>query len=538
MSVVLVQGGNALYTVDTATGTSTALTLPSNVSLSTTLRPKFAMLNQWIAVVNSPSENLSIDPTGTVAPLVPRTPLQGPTAAASSGTGLTGNYLYKVTFIITNSNGDLLTESMMSPASAVVTPANQNIALTNIPTSQDTITARRLYRTVSGGSAYFQLADLDGNTATTYIDNLSDTSLSLLAASPTALQTPPGTLPGVKFKNIVSWKSRLWAVPSDPSLVDTIYFSETNKVYEWPNTLIAYPTGVDSQGVIAFAARKNYLGLLKRNGVWSIGGTSSTTGISATNVSVSQITNDVGGCIAADSVCVINDAAYWLGRDGVYKWDDNGIQNISNLQVAAWFKTDTYFNRAQFPNAVGFYNESRQTYQLHLSNVGSTNLDRWVTFYIPTQTWYGPSLTGAFTPSFGARTIDVNGLPIALVGGTDGNVYKANSTTYTDGSATAIDYDCFTPFMPADAPDIQHLFLNPSVVTRVDTQGTLTVTPYIGGTDAGAGTPLLVDLTKGRQRFTNLGTGRLIKFRLRQNDNAQGVGVFGIELPFAELGRR
>src|SRR3970282_1124317 len=103
MAFLLAQGGSTLYKVNLSTGAATALTLPTGVTLSTTRKPKFALLNQWVAMVNSPTQNLLIDPEGVVTPIVPQPPTRYPRTVVGSGTGLTGAYMYAVSFIVKNS---------------------------------------------------------------------------------------------------------------------------------------------------------------------------------------------------------------------------------------------------------------------------------------------------------------------------------------------------------------------------------------------------------------------------------------------------
>src|SRR3990167_1805555 len=154
MAFLLAQTGTTLYKVDVATGTATALTLPTGVTLSSSRKPKFALLNQWVAMVNTPTKNLLIDPEGTVTPLVPIAPANAPNMVAGSGTGLTGAYMYAVSFIVKNSDGDLLSESPIGPPSVSATAANQDFALTIIPLSAEShVTGRRLYRTLTGGAS-------------------------------------------------------------------------------------------------------------------------------------------------------------------------------------------------------------------------------------------------------------------------------------------------------------------------------------------------------------------------------------------------
>lgn len=538
MSSALIQAGTTLYSVDLSTGTATTLTLPTGVTLSSTRKPRFAVLNQWIVMTNSPDRNLVIDPEGTVRPLVPIPPTHGPTMVAGSGTGLTGAYLYKASFIISNSDGDLLIESPLSPPSTSVTLANKDASLSDIQVSADTISARRIYRSLAGGTLFFHVMDLNGNTATALLENKADATVSLLPAATDILLTPPGTLPGFHMKDIVQWKSRLWGVSDDPTQIDTIYISETNKVYAWPNSIVAYPTGQDSQGVVKLIARKNQLGILKRNGLWQVAGSSSSTGISTSNISVAQVVYEKAGCVAPDSALVISDTAYWLGKDGVYTWSDEGVRNISNGFVAPWFHSDTYFNRSRFPNAFAKYNELRNSYELHLAAAGATTENRWVSFNISNGKWYGPHLTGALTPTHGGWGQDSNGLPIVIVGGSDGVLYTGNSSSYLDGASTAIAMDIYGPWHSLDDPDIEHFWGSPSLLTKIESGGTLTVTPYIGRLNASAGEAIPHDLTKGREYLRILGVGPLMRLQFTQSAASRGVSIYGYELQAHEVGRR
>ena len=538
IAYLIAQGASTLYKVDLSTGTATALTLPTGVTLSTTRKPQFAILNQWVVMTNSPTRNLAIDPEGTVRVLVPFAPAHPPSVAAGSGTGLTGAYQFKTSFIVTNSDGELLMESPLSPASDSVTLSSQNASLTDVATSLDDISARRIYRTLAGGTAYYHLLDHEGNSSTALVNGTSDDSVELLPALSDTLTSPPGTIPGIRFKCIVEWKSRLWAVADEPSLQDTIYISETNKVYAWPNTITAHPAGQDEFGIIALAARRNQLGILKRNGVWQIAASSSGTGISTNQIQISQIGFDKAGCVATNSVVSVNNKVYWLGNDGIYEWDDNGIKNISEESVAPWFKTGTYFNRSRFSSAFAKYNELRDQYELHLANAGDSTENRWVAFNITTRKWFGPHLTSAFTPSHAGSAFDSNGLPVALVGGTDGVIYTANSTNYRDAAATSIDFDCYGPFHHGDAPDIEHQWLDLSMLTKIESGGTLTITPYVGRLDASAGTAISHTLTTGRQNLRRLGRGPMMRLRFRENTANQGVSIYGYEIGWFEMGKR
>lgn len=95
-----------------------------------------------------------------------------PTVAVGDGTGLTGTYRYKVTLV------DPDGETLASTASASVTPANQDVDLSNIPTGVvGYTTARKIYRTAAGGATYKLCYTMNDNTTTTYTDSLGDGSL-------------------------------------------------------------------------------------------------------------------------------------------------------------------------------------------------------------------------------------------------------------------------------------------------------------------------------------------------------------------------
>ncbi len=533
MAIAVVQAGSALYKINPDTGAATALSLPSGVTLSTTRKPRFAVMNQWVVLVNSPSRNLAIDPEGVVRVLVPRPPVSSSISAAS-GTGLTGAYKVRWSFVVYDTGGNLLMESPLGPPSISLTLSNQGLALTRIPTSEDTISARRGYRTAAGGSEYYNLMDVDGNVMTSAITNLADAALALLPVESSALISPPGTLQSDRLRNICSWKNRLWGTGAE--FPDTIYYTENGLVYAWPNALTAFPTGVDAEGVVAFAPRENELGILKRNGLWQI------TGDSDANFSIVQITQGkdatagMGGCVAPDSVSVIGDKVYWLGRDGVYEWGQS-LQNISDAEVAPWFKSDTYFDRSVFSDAFAYYNEIRHSYDLYMKVAGASTI-KWVSFNLRNRKWYGPHTTSLFTPSAAIQGLNGTNQPVGLVGGTDGIVYTANSTNARDGSATAIDMDVYGRFHSGNAPDIFHHWGRMSILTKIQSGGQLSIIPYLGGLNASAGTTKLHDMTLGREVLTILGNERMCRLRFRQNTVDVPAVIYGYEIPNHEIARR
>jgi uncharacterized phage protein gp47/JayE len=103
-----------------------------------------------------------------------------PTAAINATAGnLNGVYEYVVTFVTAAG------ETLPSPESVAVNPANQQVDLSNIPLGGAGTISRRIYRDKNGAGTYRRVTEIANNTATTYTDNVSDGTVSTGAAVPT-----------------------------------------------------------------------------------------------------------------------------------------------------------------------------------------------------------------------------------------------------------------------------------------------------------------------------------------------------------------
>ena len=517
-----------------ASGALTTLTLPTGVTLSSTVRPKFAIFGRYVFVTNSPTRNLWIDPSDdTVRPMGIQGPASPCMLAAGSGTGLTGVYKVRVSFIVKDTNGKVIYESPFGPTSAAsASLANQDLAVTGVPLSADAeINGRRLYRTLAGGNVYFQWIDLDDNTATAVTDSLSDASLNLLPA-PTGLGLAPGSSGGEQLKLLTSWHGRLWGVSTKASEIDNLRYSEDRLFYAWPatNTLPMPPIGQDSEGITAFAPRRDDLGVFKRDSLEMV------TGFAGSDFQRQTVKQGIG-CIAPESVVIIDDTAYFLAENGVYRWSAQEVTSITEAHVHAWMTTTTYFQRASFDLSVGWFDQDLNTYNLLVPATGASALTRWISYDLGEGGWLGPHLTSAFTPNYAATLEDSNDLAMPVICGTDGFVYK-NQSTRTDGASTGIALDVDTIYHSANTPDIEKLWLELSLISKIQGAGTLTITPKVGGLDASAGTAISADMTKGRERLRRLGQGRFMQLNFAHSTNAQDVELYGLEIPYHELGRR
>lgn len=540
MATVLAQTGTSLVLINPVTGATETLDLPDGVTIDSTKLPSIATLALGAVVVYSPTRNLLLTQDRTLVLLNPAKPSAAPTAAVGTAGVLTGAYQYAVSFIRKDANDNIITESAMSPLSASVTASADKIELTSIPvsTETDTVTGRRLYRTLSGGTILFHLADIDDNSATTYSDNNADASLSILPENEHRTEEVPGTNASdtYKLRLVVSWKNRIWGLSTDPKQQDAILYTEDGLVYRWGNELSAYPVGQDRHGVVGLAPRRNELGVLKRDGLWQI------TGDSDASFSIVQIAIQRAGCVAPRSIVTVNDEVFWLGPDGCYQWGVEGVTSITDERTRPWFLSDRYFERSLFPNAFAKFNTLRDQYELHLVEVDETTSAVWVAFQRSKKAWFGIHRTSVTTLNCATNVETDDGIPLVLIAGQDGYLYSLNENTFHDGPSdnkSAIEWSVVTPKYYGDAPDIEHTWLEPSVLTKVETGGMMGMRATLGRAgDSPQTAEMGVDLTLERERLRRLGLGASAQLEFYQNDVDQPVTLYGFELPFFETGRR
>ena len=529
MSFYLLHAGTSLQKSTTA-GVLTNITLPTGVTVVSTRPIRAAVLANTVVIVNAVSRNIVLDPTTLDTRLLS---LAAPTAALTAAAGaagtLKGSYRYKYTYAIL-SGDTILTESPMSPASGVISLNNQIGSLSGVTVSGAAgVTHRIIYRTVDGGTSYFEAARIADNSTTTASDNTSDYDLGLLAVAE-AKGNPPGVDGTDRLRLIVSWKDRLFASPAnDP---DFVYISGNREIYSWAESrrLTVQSKGEDSTGVTAFMARRDELVIAKRRKLWKLIGTSPD------DFELVLIADGVGAMVQ-EACVVVRDTCYFLGEDGFYEYGVNGLVKLSREAVQPWFTTDTYFNRSKFDEAFCKYNQLYDKVELHLANVGSTDIDRWVEYDLKQKVWFGIHKTDAFTPTCAGAMDDADGFSTPVIGGSNGFLYRQNRTAARDDT-TAINMDITTKFHSGGTPDIEHYWDSVSVFNKVESAGTLTVTATVGDLDASAQSGQSVDLTNDRTVLPRLGYGRLAQLRFQHSTDNQTVTILGYEIPFWEVGRR
>lgn len=523
MAFTVIQAGTSLQLLDTS-GALATLTLPTGVTLSSTLKPRFTVYGRYVVLVNSPSRPLSIDGSGTVRVLTPAPPVNIPILSGVTAGGLTGTYQVKYTYLIQDVAGNIISESGFSPTSAAVTISAKMLRVSNISLSPDPqVTATRFYRTTTLGTTYFPWFDLPGNTQTTFEDDLPDASLGEVAAGPL------GSAPDLTL--IVNYKERLFGVGrTNP---DDLVYTETGLMYDWSalDDQPISPVGADAQGVTGLIPRRNALGIGKSNKLRQL------TGDSADDFAIVNLTENAG-ISAQESVVVVDDTAYWLWQDGVYRWDANGVTCITDGKVRSWFTTNLYFNRAQYSQAFAVWIPDRNVYRLFLVGIGATTVNRFLDYDIATDTWWGPHKTDAFTPTSGLVRSNSDGIAAATVGSADGYLWQEQAVR-TDGAATPIALSITTTGQDADEPTLEKVFTNLRIANVPQPGGQVLVTPRVGELNAQAlGQSLALDLTQANQRVGRIGRGKTVTLTFANAVAGQDVQLLGYEIDVAAIGRR
>lgn len=522
MPFYLVMHGSAASAMTTA-GATTALSLPSGVTINSSRPPRAVIWGREVLVANSPSRPIAVDRSFSPRVLVPRAPTTAPVLSATGTGTLSGTFKVKCTFIVKNAFGKLLAESGFSPESATSpTLSSQQLKASAIPTSADTITARRLYRTATGpGEKFFPWVDVDGNTVQEVQNDLSDADLGTVAAPEL------GDVPDLYL--MAEWRQRLWGVSRTD--IDTLRYTTVDTSYGWSalNFIPIPRIGQDQRGIIQCFGRKEGLGVARQNSLHQISGNSRKD-------FRRQTISEMVGMEGSEAFVVSDSTVFFLWKDGVYQWDGSGISSLTDKKVRSWFTKDDTFNRSRLQYAKMSLNPQRNSLVLQLAAAGSSNEDRWIEYSFADHTWWGPHKTDDFTPSCNTWVYDANGLPIWIVGSSNGHLWK-EQTTRTDG-ITGIAFDVIGKHHDMQTPDIEKFFGMPSVIYKAQGAGTLVLTPYIGGLNAGAGSGINIDMTLDRQRLPRLGTGRFAKLQFTHSTAGQDIELFGFEIPFHELGRR
>ncbi len=527
MPFTLMQAGNTLKSVNTDGGLSSALTLPTGVTLATNLQPRLARFKKYIILVNTPSQPLSIDTDGVVRPLTPNAPSVAVVLTTGAAGTLSGTYLSLQTYKILDSLGNIISESDYGPAmDAAFTITGKKLHASFVVSPSTSVSATQLYRTTTLGSAYFPWTLVNDNSTTDVENDVSDAALGLISG-PELGAAPDLTL-------IAEFGGRLWGVSRTD--VDSLRYTTAGTMYGWStlNTLLIPHVGSDGAGITALIPRRAALGVSRRNTFVQV------TGTQRTNIAPVIVNGGENvGCVSQESVVVFKDIAYFLSMDGVYQWDSNGITCLSDGRTRSWFTTDDTFNRSMYWRAFSEFDPIAKKYRLFLASKGSDVIDRWVEYDILNGTWWGPHETTAFTPSSAFLVAGRNQQLYPMIGSRDGYLSQ-DQEAKNDWGLAPIEFDVKTRGLVGDDPEQMKYYGELSVFHKAQTAGTLTVTPSLGPHDEEvAQTAFSSDMTRGRQRLGRIGAGESAAIDFQHEVVDQDVVLEGFVIdPVDNVGRR
>ena len=540
MALLVIQSGANLQLVDENGVVSAPLTIPAGITLRTDVPPRWAVYNDYVILVDTPSEPLTIDHNGIVRVLSPKAPRLAPILSAVAGGTLSGTYGgVRYTFVTFDAVGNVISESDYSPPSNTVSLTNQFLRASGLDISPNAISARRLYRPTSGGAVLFQWVTLDGNVLTSVQDDLSDAGLSIVASP--ILGTPP------HLTTIAEFRGRLFG-GSDTDL-DHLHYTEAGFQYAWPsdNILVIPPVGADDFGIVALIPRREALGVGRRNTLLQVTGTGAEDSNGIPDFDVVILSKELG-VESQESVCVFRDTAYFLWEDGVYAWNSNGITCVSDGTAAgignvrSWFDTNNYFNRDQFPIAFAHIDQSYPLYRLFLCSAGSNVIDSWVEYNLEDGTWFGPHSTQLFTPTSAFHRTNTANRYIPVIGSVD-TLYN-DQPTRTDGLSTPITFDIIGKGHDLGEPDMDKYFGELSIIGKAQPSAgiiipTMQVISNVG--EISDTTELIQnwDMTKNRQRLGRPGAGKTMQLEFKNDQVGVDATIYGYEInPVNILGRR
>ncbi len=397
----VVGSGGSLYKKNTD-GTWTSIYTATNSDFS------FAVIHDRLFIVNGVDDNKKWDGTNLTNVGI-QAPSSAPILAAGAAGNLNGTYKYAVTFY---RGGNYPCESNPSPL-VEITVSNQQVDLSNIPTSSDPqVTARRIYRTTANGGTLYLVAEINDNTTTTYTDNATDESLG------DALSYDRSPFP--KAKQIAVSHNRLWGVAPDGT---AIYYSNFNRPEEWDELNTLYINPGDGEIITAIVAFRHYIVAFKENSIYFID--------ARLDPPPYYKISDQIGCTIPRSVAATPIGIIFANHQGIYALNENG--QITWLSEIIDKRYNTLLDKTSADTWWGVYYPERFQYFLAARKSGLTENNYWLVFDVRTKGWTFYELKNG--ASCFIKYIDSNQKERVIFGTSDGYTFLFDEGNSDNGNA-------------------------------------------------------------------------------------------------------
>jgi len=303
-------------------------------------------------------------------------PGAAPTVAVNAAAGnLNGTYIYRYVYVYKNGSLGYESESRWSEYSAEVVPANEQVDVDVVASTDSQVTNIRIYRISSVSVEWRMVVEL-ANTTATYTDNIAEDSLGDEINYPYEGEPLDKDLNPVMLDGIIQWRDRLWGW--DESY---LYFTREGYPEKWINdtTTLVQPFNIapsTGEKIVAAIPFKNLIVVFTDDDMFLVTG-------DAEPFRVIDYRNNLG-CVAPRSPAVCDGRLFWLSKDGVQAWDGVG----KPVWISEPIDTDYEGNGrglldtpvVMLHGAVGNYVISDNAYWLSVPFAGGASNTRTFTF--------------------------------------------------------------------------------------------------------------------------------------------------------------
>jgi hypothetical protein len=238
-------------------------------------------------------------------------------------------------------------------------------------------------------------------------------------------------------------KNRLWVAQGS-----NVYFSDSNNPTSLPVVNVFEVNTNDGQSIVAMEELLDSLVVFKTDSIWLIKGEPLGAGSNTTlgNLNLQQINSSVGA-VSMRSVVGVDSVIYFMGRAGLYMFENNQIKLLSQA-VNGTFRND--MNPNALSNAWGIYSAWQKKYILGYTSNASSTPDKALCYDLLLNDFtVWDHLPGGWAINFRFNQLDsvVMGDPnqgniyelfqgYADIAGYNSTLTSATSTTLVDSAAT------------------------------------------------------------------------------------------------------